>query len=476
MPTARAGLAARASAERPRIKRRFGHDRPPGFGPSSVTENRGGGNVPVPLRNGRAASIVPGPRFPIAAHGAPGRRLGGSASACAAASSRSAISTDFTWATRRWWAAPSSRARAEGRPALVATFDPHPVRYFKPDLPPFRLTTLDQRERLFGAAGADAMLVFHFDAELAAVTAPDFVTDYLVSRVGAAGVVTGEDFTFGKGRGGNVEVLTMLGQANRISVDAVAPVADGGEPVSSSRIRDALEAGDCATAARLLTRPFAIEGVVEHGDKTGPRRSAIRPPISRSAPICGRASASMRCAAGLPDGRMLDGVANLGTRPMFDPPKELLEPYFFDFAGDLYGQMRRGRADRLPPRRGEASTRSTRSRRRSPPTPTSARAAPRLMKLGRIVLLARRGGGGGPVDLQCLLDGVAAAGALLLVAHRGVAQPFDRATAGPLPARATSPAPINAHREHDLLDADRDRASARAASRSTSGRAPTARR
>ena len=230
-----------------------------------------------------------------------------------------------------------SRAQSEGRPALVATFDPHPVRHFKPDLPPFRLTTLDQRERLFGAAGADAMLVFHFGAELAQVTAPDFVTDYLVSRVGAAGVVTGEDFTFGKGRGGNVDVLKMLGQANRISVDAVAPVGDGDEPVSSSRIRDALEAGDCETAARLLTRPFAILGVVEHGDKRGrtigwptaniPLGPYLRPRFGVYA-VRGR----------IPDGRLLDGVANLGTRPMFDPPKELLEPYFFDFDGDLYGQ------------------------------------------------------------------------------------------------------------------------------------------
>jgi riboflavin kinase/FMN adenylyltransferase len=230
-----------------------------------------------------------------------------------------------------------SRARSEGRPALVATFDPHPVRHFKPDLPPFRLTTLDQRERLFGEAGADAMLVFHFGDELAQVMAPDFVTDYLVSRVGAAGVVTGEDFTFGKGRGGNVEVLKMLGQANRISVDAVAPVGEDGEPVSSSRIRDALDVGDCEAAARLLTRPFAIEGVVEHGDKRGrtigyptaniPLGPYLRPRFGVYA-VRGR----------LPGGQVLDGVANLGTRPMFDPPKELLEPFFFDFDGDLYGQ------------------------------------------------------------------------------------------------------------------------------------------
>jgi riboflavin kinase/FMN adenylyltransferase len=230
-----------------------------------------------------------------------------------------------------------SRARAEGRPALVATFDPHPVRFFKPDVPPFRLTTLDQRERLFAAAGADAMLVFRFDAELAAVTAPDFVTDRLVSRIGAAGVATGEDFTFGRGRGGNVELLKMLGRANRISVEAVAPVAEEGEPVSSSRIRAALQEGDCATAARLLTRPFAIEGVVEHGDRRG--RTLGYPTANLSLGSYLRPRFGIYAVrARLEDGRSLEGAANLGTRPTFDPPKELLEPYFFDFDGDLYGQ------------------------------------------------------------------------------------------------------------------------------------------
>ncbi len=229
-----------------------------------------------------------------------------------------------------------SRARAESRPVLVATFDPHPVRFFKPDLPPFRLTTLDQRERLFAAAGADAMLVYHFGAELASVTAPDFVADHLASRAGAVGVVTGEDFTFGRGRGGNVEVLKLLGQAHRLSVDAVAPVADGDDPVSSSRVREALEAGDCDTAARLLTRPFAIEGVVEHGDKRGrqlgyPTANIALGPYQR--PRFGVYAVRGR----LPDGRVLGAAANLGTRPMFDPPKELLEPYFFDFDEDIYG-------------------------------------------------------------------------------------------------------------------------------------------
>ena len=97
------------------------------------------------------------------------------------------------------------RGAHERRPVIVATFDPHPVRHFRPDTPPFRLTTLDQRERMFAAAGADAMLVFSFDAELAATTAEDFVGELLAEQIGAAGVVTGEDFTFGKGRGGNAD-------------------------------------------------------------------------------------------------------------------------------------------------------------------------------------------------------------------------------------------------------------------------------
>ena len=228
------------------------------------------------------------------------------------------------------------RARAEGRPVLVATFDPHPVRYFKPDLPPFRLTSLNQRERLFGEAGADAMLVFRFDAALANLTADQFVADRLVSLIGAAGVVTGEDFTFGKGRGGNVEILKGLGAAHGLSVDAVAPVGDV-EPVSSSRIREALQEGDCETATRLLTRPFAIEGIVEYGDQRG--RELGYPTANLSLGKYLRPKYGVYAVRGrLPDGRMLDGAANLGTRPTFDPPKELLEPYFFDFSGDLYGQ------------------------------------------------------------------------------------------------------------------------------------------
>lgn len=228
-------------------------------------------------------------------------------------------------------------ARAEGRPVIVATFDPHPVRHFRPDAAPFRLTTLDQREELFAAAGADAMLVFHFDAELAATGARDFICGVLAERLGAKGVVTGEDFTFGAQRSGNVALLAGLGPACGLAARAVGAVQAGGDIVSSSRIRAALQTGDCETATRLMTRPFAIRGTVQHGDKLGrtigyptanlPLGTYLRPRYGIYA-VTGR----------LPDGRVLQGAANIGIRPTFDPPKELLEPHFFDFAEDLYGQ------------------------------------------------------------------------------------------------------------------------------------------
>ena len=228
-------------------------------------------------------------------------------------------------------------ARGEGRPAIVATFDPHPVRHFAPHVPPFRLTSLDQREELFAAAGADAMLVFHFDTALAETAAEDFVRRLLGEQIGAAGVVTGEDFTFGKGRGGNVAVLREVGEAAGIAHRAVGPVIDGGRPVSSSRIRDALKAGECEEAARLLTRPFAVRAEVIHGDKRG--REIGYPTANMELGSYLRPRFGIYAVTGrLADGTSLKGAANVGVRPMFDPPRELLEPHFFDFSGDLYGQ------------------------------------------------------------------------------------------------------------------------------------------
>ena len=229
------------------------------------------------------------------------------------------------------------RAFHERRPVIVATFDPHPVRFFKPDLPPFRLTTLDQREALFAHAGADGMLVFTFDEALRSTSAKDFVTELLVKRIGAAGVVTGDDFTFGKMRGGNAELLRTLGEQHGIVAETVSPVLLDGERISSGRIREALEAGDTATATRLLSRDYAIEGVVRRGDARG--RELGYPTANMALGDYQRPKYGIYAVrVTLDDGSEHPGVASLGVRPTFDPPQELLEAHLLDFDGDLYGR------------------------------------------------------------------------------------------------------------------------------------------
>ena len=229
------------------------------------------------------------------------------------------------------------RAFHERRPVIVATFDPHPVSFFKPDVPPFRLTSLDQRQALFAHAGADAMLVFKFDKALAVTSSEDFVSDVLAGIIGAAGVVTGDDFTFGRGRKGDVGLLRRLGEEHGVIAEAVAPVLLGDARISSGRIREALKSGDIGTATRLLSRDFAIEGVVKEGDRRGrelgyPTANMILGDYQR--PRYG----IYAVRAKLEDGSEHPGVASLGIRPTFEPPEELLETHLLDFDGDLYGQ------------------------------------------------------------------------------------------------------------------------------------------
>jgi riboflavin kinase / FMN adenylyltransferase len=225
----------------------------------------------------------------------------------------------------------------ERRPVIVATFDPHPVRFFRPDVPPFKLTTLDQREALFAHAGADAMLVFQFDKTLAITSSEDFVSDVLAQQIGAAGVVTGDDFTFGRGRKGDVALLSQLGQESGVIAEAVAPVLLGSTRISSGRIREALQSGDTATATHLLSRDFAIAGVVQSGDKRGrelgyPTANMVLGDYLR--PRYGIYAVRVT----LDDESDHPGVASLGVRPTFDPPQELLETHLLDFDGDLYGR------------------------------------------------------------------------------------------------------------------------------------------
>ena len=228
-------------------------------------------------------------------------------------------------------------ALTAGRPTLVATFDPHPSRHFRPDTPPFALTSLPQKLELLAGLGVDAAVVIPFNAALAGLSADAFADIWLADRMGVSHVVTGEDFTFGKGRSGNAATLAELGRSRGFTAAALSAITAGGETVSSTRIRQALADGDMAEAARLLTRPFTIVAPVVHGDKRG--RSIGVPTANQEL------GGYMRPRYGvyavrvtLPDGSRAAGVANLGVRPMFEPPKELLETWIFDWSGDLYGQ------------------------------------------------------------------------------------------------------------------------------------------
>ncbi len=198
-------------------------------------------------------------------------------------------------------------AHACGVAALVATFDPHPVRYFRPNSPSFLLTTLAQRERLAREAGADAMLVFRFDHELASVPADNFVQRFF-SQAGA--IITGADFAFGRDRQGDVASLARSSRQAGLISFAVTPVLSGGETVSSTRIRQALRDGDCATATRLLTRPYKVEGDLQLSEEEVTAESMARATIDLGEYLCPRAG-TYTVRLRRVDGRFHDGFARV---------------------------------------------------------------------------------------------------------------------------------------------------------------------
>jgi riboflavin kinase/FMN adenylyltransferase len=204
-------------------------------------------------------------------------------------------------------------ARADGCPLIVAMFNPHPVLYFRPDIPPFQLTSLDQRARLFAAAGADATLIFQFDEALRSATPEKFVIDWLIGQVGAKTVVTGPNFSFGRSRSGDVRALAALGMRHGLRAETAAPVMDGDEPVSSSGIRALLRAGRCRAAAALLTRPFTISGVNGHDGLSGDNAGFTWANLSFGNYVR-VADGTYAVRAHLADGRQTSGVALVNVR------------------------------------------------------------------------------------------------------------------------------------------------------------------
>jgi riboflavin kinase/FMN adenylyltransferase len=228
------------------------------------------------------------------------------------------------------------RARLLGRGAAVLTFEPHPRAFFRPDEQLFRLTDEANKLRLFAATGLDGAVVMTFDAKLAGLTAEAFVRDILVDRLAVGGAVVGFNFHFGKNRAGSPEFLVAEGAKHGFTVDIVPVFTDGGRPVSSGPVREALIRGEVTEAAELLGHPWFVTAAVIHGDKRG--RELGYPTANLVLdPGCRLRHGIYAVRVGIGSERH-DGVASFGRRPMFATATPLLEVFLFDFSGDIYGR------------------------------------------------------------------------------------------------------------------------------------------
>jgi riboflavin kinase/FMN adenylyltransferase len=201
-----------------------------------------------------------------------------------------------------------------GVPATVITFEPQPLEFFAPERAPARLTRLREKLAAIEASGIAQVLLLEFNQHLASMSAEDFVHRILVQGLGIRHIYVGDDFRFGQGRRGDKALLEEIGRQAGFRVDNLPTHAHGGERISSTRIRAALETGDLDTAAACLGRPYRVSGRVAHGDKRGR-------------------------TIGFPTANILPGVANIGTRPtVTGDPRYLLEVHLFDFQGEIYGR------------------------------------------------------------------------------------------------------------------------------------------
>lgn len=227
-------------------------------------------------------------------------------------------------------------ARALKVPLGVIRFTPHPASLLHPDDEPYLLMTSDQQARALEALGVELLYDLPFD-QITLLSAEAFARDVLASGLGVRHVAAGFDIRFGHGRSGDSQTLKRLGEQYGFSVSIAPRVADNGAKVSSSAARAAVRAGEVDKAARILGRPFAIEGVVVEGQHLGrklgyPTANVFLGDYVR--PRLGSYATRTRLA----DGRVVPGVANVGQNPTTGLVDARLEVWLFDFDEDLYGQ------------------------------------------------------------------------------------------------------------------------------------------
>ena len=232
-------------------------------------------------------------------------------------------------------------ARAQGRPALALTFEPHPRRFFSPNTPQFRLNDETAKLRLLAGTGLAGAVVMTFDKMRAGTSAQDFIHHDLIERLGISGIAVGYDFHFGKGRVGSPSLLVNEAPRLGIEVDVQPHVDIEERPVSSSAIRMALAEGQIDDATRMLDGPWFVTGEVIHGEKRG-RDLGFPTANIRLDVNCGLRHGIYAVRVGRGQGKdqvRFDGVASFGRRPTFDNGAPLLEVFLFDFKGDLYGAV-----------------------------------------------------------------------------------------------------------------------------------------
>ena len=220
--------------------------------------------------------------------------------------------------------------------SLMITFDPHPLSVIAPDRAPRQIVTLRQKLALLREVGLEFVLILPFTMELAEVTPEGFVRDYLSAGLGLSEVYVGANFNFGRGRAGSAETLVQLCGEVGIQAEKVSEIRNLGSPVSSSRIRRALQAGEVELAGELLGRPYAVEGTVVHGDGRGADLGFPTANLNVSNTLIPQDGVYVSQAVVEGDAR--PAVTNIGARPTFADAKYAIETHLLDGQGNLYGK------------------------------------------------------------------------------------------------------------------------------------------
>ena len=229
-----------------------------------------------------------------------------------------------------------AEAADRGVPSLVMTFDPHPIKLLAPEKAPPSLMTLEQKAEQIAALGVDCLLGYPTKPGLLNLTAAEFFDRIIRDHLGAAGLVEGPNFHFGRDRGGDIDTLRAMCEASGMFCRVLEPVDFGDVMVSSSRIRDAVGEGEVALAARLLGRPYELRGEVERGDARG--RTIGFPTANLSGVktlLPPRGVYAGRCEV---DGVSFAAAAHLGGNPTFGIDAAKIEVHLIGFDGDLYGR------------------------------------------------------------------------------------------------------------------------------------------